>query len=161
MGLKLLIAVSLLARCSLIIAADTGANVSCASFAADGTLAEVIDNQSILQVVLSKSSQPVSKMNEPLGFDASNCEVFFSADSRWWAVGAEDMIGTNSKVSLTIWNTRTGKLHSHFDVTPTPALQGYISLEGFYTDFDQLVITGSAADGADAPRVSMLVSLEG
>jgi hypothetical protein len=160
--------VNLLVWCFLLLgstyalAADSSVEIACAKFARSGELAMVsIKNGDLsLEVVGAGKSQnaPVQQV----GAEASNCELFFSADSEWLAIGTERGAGSSRwSVRIHVWDVRKGEWHSQFDVDPRPGLTGYVSLVGFFQQEDKLVITGRQDDTRDAPLTSVLVSMEG
>jgi hypothetical protein len=146
--------------CSL--AADnTAPEIACAKFAGSGVLAEVsIRNGDLhLQLVAAGKSQdaPVQQVSS----EASNCELFFSADSQWLAIGTERAVKSSWIVRVHVWDVRKSEWHGQFDVDPKPGLTGYVSLAGFFQKENKLIITGRQDDTRSAPLTSMLVSIGG
>src|ERR1700722_1471736 len=111
--------------CSL--AADNTVEIACAKFAGSGMLAEVaIRNGDLhLQLVAAGKSQdaPVQQVSS----EASNCELFFSADSQWLAIGTERAVKNSWSVRVHVWDVRKSEWHGQFDVDPKPGLTGYVS----------------------------------
>ncbi len=145
--------------CSL--AAENTVETACAKFASNGVLAEVsIKNGELhLQLVGAGKSQGASA--QQVSFEASNCELFFSADSQWLAIGTEHAVKNSWSVRVHVWDVRKSEWHGQFDLVTKPGLRGYVSLAGFFQKENKLIITGRQDDTRDAPLTSMLVSIEG
>lgn len=143
------------------LAADNTVEIACARFASTGVLAEVsIRNGDLhLQVVDVGKHQDARVQQVSPG--ASNCELFFSADDQWLAIGTERAVRNSWSVRVHVWDVRKGEWHSQFDVDPKPGLTGYVSLVGFFQRETKLIITGRQDDTRDAPLTSVLVSMEG
>lgn len=143
------------------LAAENTVEIACARFAASGVLAEVsIRNGGLhLQVVDAGKSQDAPA--QPVSAGVSNCELFFSADNQWLAIGTERAVRSSWSVRVHVWDVRKGEWHDQFDVDPKPGLTGYVSLAGFFQGENKLVITGRQDDTRDAPVTSALVSMEG
>jgi hypothetical protein len=159
--------VSLFVWCFLLLgstyslAGDDTVEIACAKFARSGVLAEVsITNGDLhLQVVDAGKHQEAPVQQVSLG--SSNCELFFSADDQWLAIGTERAIKNSWSIRVHVWDVRKGAWHSQFDVDPKPRLTGYVSLAGFFQKENRLIITGRQDDTRDAPLTSVLVSMEG
>ncbi len=143
------------------VAADNTVEIACARFASNGVLAAVsIENGDLhLQVVDAGESQdaPVQQV----GPGASNCELFFSADDQWLAIGTELAVRNSWSVRVHVWDLLKHEWHSQFDIDPKPGLMGYVSLAGFFQRETKLIITGNQDDMRDAPLTSVLVGMEG
>jgi hypothetical protein len=135
--------------------------IACAKFASNGLLGEVSIRTGDLRLELvgegKHQSVPVQRVNP----ESSNCELFFSADSQWLAIGTEHAAGKSWSVRVLVWDVRKGEWNSQFDVDPKPLLTGYVSLAGFFQQENKLIITGRQYDTRDAKVTSVLVSLDG
>lgn len=142
-------------------AGEDASESACARFAGNGVLAEVsIRNGSLhLRVVDAGKSQDAP--SRQVNTETSNCELFFSADNQWLAIGTEHAVGNSWSVRVHVWNVRKAEWHGQFEVDPKPGLTGYVSLAGFFQKEDKLVITGKQDNTRNAPLASMLVSTEG
>jgi len=143
------------------LAADNTAEIACAKFARTGVLAEVSIKNGELHLQLVGAGKPQAASAQQVSSEASNCEVFFSGDSQWLAIGTEHAVKNSWSVRVHVWDVRKGEWHGQFDVDPKPGLKGYVSLAGFFQKENTLIITGRQDDTRDAPLTSMLVSIEG
>lgn len=145
--------------CSL--AADTTPEIACAKFASDGTMAGVSIQSGGLHLHLVSESKSKDASTREVSPDASNCDLFFSADGQFLAIGTERAVKNSWNVHVHVWDVRKSEWHSQFDVDPKPGLAGYVSLAGFFQRENKLIITGRQDDTRGAPLTSMLVSMEG
>jgi hypothetical protein len=145
--------------CSL--AADNSVEIACAKFAGSGALAEVSIKKGGLHLQLVGAGKPQDAPAQQVSSEASNCELFFSADSEWLAIGTEHAVKNNWSVRVHVWDVRKSEWHGQFEVDPKPGLTGYVSLAGFFQKENKLIIAGRQDDTRSAPLTSMLVSIEG
>ena len=145
--------------CSL--AAENTVEIACAKFARSGVLAEVSITNGELHLQLVGAGKPQGASAQQVSSEASNCELFFSADSQWLAIGTEHAVKNSWSVRVHVWDVRKSEWHRQFDVDPKPGLRGYVSLAGFFQKENKLIITGRQDDTRDAPLTSMLVGIEG
>jgi hypothetical protein len=145
--------------CSL--AAGNTAEIACAKFARNGELAEITIRNGDLRLQLVGAGTSQDPPTQQVSSAASNCELFFSADSQWLALGTEHAVKNSWSVRVHVWDVRRSEWHGHFDVDPRPGLTGYVSLAGFFQKENKLIITGRQDDTRDAPLTSMLVNIEG
>jgi hypothetical protein len=145
--------------CSL--AADNTSEIACTKFARNGVLAEVSIRNGGLHLQLVSSGKPQDAPLRQVSSEASNCELFFSADGQWLAIGTEHAVKNSWSVRVNVWDVRKSEWHSQFDVDPKPELTGYVSLAGFFQKENKLIITGRQDDTRDAPLTSVSVSIEG
>lgn len=145
--------------CSL--AADNAPEIACAKFANSGTVAEVSVRNGDLHLQLVGVGKTQDTPAQQVSPGTSNCEVFFSADSQWLAIGTEHAVKNSWGVSVHIWDVHKSEWHVQFDVDPKPGLTGYVSLAGFLEQENKLIITGRQDDTRSAPLTSMSVSVDG
>jgi len=142
-------------------AADNAAEVACATFARNGTLAGVSISNGGLRLHLVNDAKSQDASTQKVSSEVSNCELFFSTDNQWLAIGAERAVPSGWSVRVQVWDVRQAAWHKQFDVDPRPGLAGHVALAGFFGKDDKLVIIGRREDTRDAPLTSMLVSVEG
>jgi hypothetical protein len=143
------------------LAADNSVEIACAKFAGSGALAEVSIKKGILHLQLVGAGKPQDAPAQHVSSEASNCELFFSADSQWLAIGTERAVKNSWSVRVHVWDVRKSEWHGQFDVDPKPGLTGYVSLAGFFQKEDKLIIVGRQDDTRNARLTSILVSIEG
>jgi hypothetical protein len=143
------------------LAADNTAEIACAKFASSGVLAEVSISNGDLNLQLVGAGKPQNAPAQKVSPEASNCELFFSDDSQWLAIGTERAVENSWGVRVHVWDVRKNEWHGQFDVDPKPRLTGYVSLAGFFEKENKLIITGRQDNTRSAPLTSMLVSMEG
>jgi hypothetical protein len=143
------------------LATDNTVEIACAKFAGSGTLAEVSIRNGDLRLQLVDAGKSQDTPAQQVSSEASNCELFFSADSQWLAIGTERPVKNSWSVRVHVWDVRKSEWHGQFDVDPKPGLKGYVSLAGFFQKENKLIITGRQDDTRSAPLTSMLVSIEG
>ena len=141
--------------------ADSNAEVACAKFAESGVLAEVSIINGDLHLELVNEGRSQSAPAQKVSPEASNCELFFSADRQWLAIGIERTVRNSWSVRVHVWDVRKDEWHSQFDIDPKPGLTSYVSLAGFSQKENKLIITGRQDDAQDAPLTSLLVTMEG
>ena len=152
---------SILLGSTCALAVDNLAEVACAKFASNGTLAEVVIKNGELRLQLVDAGKSQNTPAQHASSEASNCELFFSADSQWLAIGTEHAVKNSWSVRVHVWDVRKGKWQGQFDIDPKPGLTGYVSLAGFFEKENKLIITGRQDNTRSAPLTSMLVSIEG
>jgi hypothetical protein len=143
------------------LAADNTVDIACARFANSGVLAEVSITNGDLHLQVVDAGKQQEALVQQVSPGSSNCELFFSADDQWLAIGTERTARNIWSVRVHVWDVRKGAWHSQFDVDPKPGLTGYVSLAGFFQRENKLIITGRQDDTRDARLTSVLVSMEG
>jgi hypothetical protein len=141
--------------------ADSETEVACAKFADNGLLAEVSIQKGALHLQIVKDGKSSGAPVQQVSPEASNCELFFSADNQWLAIGTEHAVKSSWSVQIQVWNVQKNEWHTRFDVDPKPGLTGYVSLVGFFEKKNELVITGREDEARNAPLTSMLLNMDG
>ncbi|HLW87990.1 MAG TPA: hypothetical protein VKR57_05820 [Terriglobales bacterium] len=141
--------------------ADSETEIACAKFAGNGMLAEVSIQKGALHLQLPNEGKTPAAPVQQVSPEASNCELFFSADNQWLAIGTEHAVKSGWSVRVQVWNVQKKEWHAQFDVDPKPGLTGYVSLAGFFEQNNELVITGRQSEERNAPLTSMLVNMDG
>lgn len=141
--------------------ADSEGEIACAQFAANGLLAEVSVQKGDLHLQIVNSGKTYAAPAQQVSPEASNCELFFSADNQWLAIGIEHAVKSSWGVQIQVWNVQKNRWDATFDVDPRPGLTGYVSLAGFFEKENKVVITGRENEARNARLTTLLSSLDG
>lgn len=141
--------------------ADSEPEIACAKFADAEVLAEVSIHKGALHLQIVRHGKTSDALVQQVTPEASNCELFFSADNQWLAIGTEHAVKSGWSVQIRVWNVQKNEWHTRFDVDPKPGLTGYVSLAGFFGKQNELVITGREDEARNAPLTSLLLNLDG
>lgn len=141
--------------------ADSEREIACVKFADNGMLAEVSIQKGASHLQIVNEGKTYDAPVQQISPDASNCELFFSVDNQWLAIGTEHAVKSGWSVHIQLWNIEKNEWHAQFDVDPRPGLTGYVSLAGFFEKRNELVITGRKDEARNALLTSMLLNMEG
>lgn len=151
----------LLIGCIYAFADSETTELACAKFGDKGILAEVSIQKGALHLQIVKDGKTSDAPVQQVSPEASNCELFFSADNQWLAIGTEHAVKSSWSVQVQVWNVQKSEWHTRFDVDPKPGLTGYVSLAGFFEKKNELVITGREDEARNAPLTSVLFNMDG